>query len=71
MVARPFRRGHPAGARAQRQRPADRQSHPVGGAGHGHLVHRLPHPGRPRRARVVPRARWRGPIHREAPPLPP
>jgi nicotinate-nucleotide adenylyltransferase len=51
--------------------PADRVSLlEVPAAGNGHLVHRLPRPGEPRGAGVVPRARRRGAVRRQAPALP-
>ena len=48
--------------------PAERR-HPAGGAGHGDQLHRLPGTRRARRARLVPRARRRRPVHQQIPPV--
>ena len=48
--------------------PAER-GRPHGGPRDGDQLHRLPRPGPRRRARLVPRARRRRPVHQQAPPL--
>ena len=63
-------RRHPAGSRPLRRRAPGRPGEPARGAGDGDLVHRLPRPGAPRRAGLVPRARRRRAVHRQAPALP-
>ena len=63
-------RGDPAGLRPRRRAPARGRRQARRGARAGDLLHRLPRPGRPRHAGLVPRARRRRPVHREARPVP-
>ena len=46
--------------------PARREGQPGGDPGAGHLLHRMPRPGRGRRAGLVPGAGRRRPVHRQA-----